>query len=173
MKIEFKSEVYSLGEISLKELKRYKMINDYVYNQVRVGGCGELIERIILDYLTTKSGYTNIKKSPANSKWDFELTDDPTVRVDVRRVSPTNTIYLGHTSGNLKKLIWEDKAEVLNNGGYFCIKLCDDKMVLFYISAKSLLNYVYEHPNFELKNEVPVKILNEKFWKTLNVPLDN
>jgi hypothetical protein len=72
MKIEFKSEVYSLGEISLKELKRYKMINDYVYNQVRVGGCGELIERIILDYLTTKSGYTNIKKSPANSKWDFE-----------------------------------------------------------------------------------------------------
>jgi len=46
-------------------------------------------------------------------------------------------------------------------------------MVLFYISAKSLLNYVYEHPNFELKNEVPVKILNEKFWKTLNVPLDN
>ena len=26
MKIEFKSEVYSLGEISLKELKRYKMI---------------------------------------------------------------------------------------------------------------------------------------------------
>ena len=63
MKIEFKSEVYSLGEISLKELKRYKMINDYVYNQVRVGGCGELIERIILDYLTTKSGYTNIIRS--------------------------------------------------------------------------------------------------------------
>ena len=173
MKIEFKSEVYNLGQIHLNELKRYEMINDYIYKQIKIGGCGELIERMILDYLTIKSGYTNIKKSPTNSKWDFELTDDCTVRVDVRRVSPTNTICLGHTSGALKKLIWEDKAKVLNNGGYFCVKLCEDKMVLFYISAKTLLNYVYEHSNFELKNEVPIKILNEKFWKTLNVPLDN
>ena len=173
MKIEFKSEVYNLGQIHLNELKRYEMINDYIYKQIKIGGCGELIERMILDYLTIKSGYTNIKKSPTNSKWDFELTDDCTVRVDVRRVSPTNTICLGHTSGALKKLICEDKAKVLNNGGYFCVKLCEDKMVLFYISAKTLLNYVYEHPNFELKNEVPIKILNEKFWKTLNVPLDN
>lgn len=173
MKIEFKSEIYNLGQIHLNELKRYEMINDYIYKQIQIGGCGELIERMILDYLTIRSGYTNIKKSPTNSKWDFELTDDCTVRVDVRRVSPTNTICLGHTSGALKKLIWEDKAKVLNNGGYFCVKLCEYKMVLFYISAKTLLNYVYEHPNFELKNEVPIKILNEKFWKTLNVPLDN
>ena len=82
MKIEFKSEIYNLGQIHLNELKRYEMINDYIYKQIQIGGCGELIERMILDYLTIKSGYTNIKKSPTNSKWDFELTDDCTVRVD-------------------------------------------------------------------------------------------
>ena len=172
MKIEFKSEIYNLGEITLKELNS-RHISPYVYNLLRRGGNGEMIEMIMMDYLQVWHEYTNIKKSLPNSKWDFELTNDETVRVDIRRVSPSNTIYLGHTSGNLKSLIWEDKAEVLNNGGYFCVKLCEDRMIVFFISAKKILDYVATHPNLELKNEVPIKILNEKFWKTLNVPIDN
>lgn len=169
MKLEFQSEIYNFGEISLQELND-NHISPYIYNLLRRGGNGEMIEMIMMDYLQLWCKYTNIKKSAPNSKWDFYLTDDETVRVDIRRVSPSNTVYLGHTSGNLKSLIWEDKAEVLNNGGYLCVKLCEDKMILFFISAKKLLDYIESHPSLELKNEVQLKILNERFWKTLNIP---
>jgi hypothetical protein len=127
-----------VGSITKKQLKKY--VTDWGWKRLIEGGKGEFVEEIILDYLLYIKKYKNIVKSKANCSHDFHLLNKEDIRVDVRRFSSKNYMYLGYTSTMKKnKNSWKDKAKYLKKGGYFGAHMNMNKINLYYIPAKFLL----------------------------------
>ena len=156
--VELKNDIYHLGGITLQKLIEINWMTKKIWGYISKGN-GELIEQLTLDYFKEQVGYTNIKKTKAGEFWDFELTNDPTCKVDIRRCGQ-DELNLGYTSGGLANKPWQEKAEKLENGGYLCVEFRGENMHLFYVSAKYLLD-----SKFECGNKPSLTSLKNRFSK--------
>lgn len=162
MKLKFKNEMYKFKTVTYDYLESKKYVTPWIWNLLRDGGNGELIERLVIDFLLSDCKYSNIKKSPKGEMWDFSLINDETVKVDVRRCG-SDSINLGHTSSGLQKKLWVHKAEELENGGYLAVSITEKNLSLYYLSANILLE-----SNFETLNEAKLQRINMRFG--LDIP---
>lgn len=144
MKITFKQGAYKLMTIPFEKLDG-KYLTGYIWKELSKGGHGELIEKIVIDYLIKECGYTNIKVSDPGELWDFSLKNNCRSKIDVRRCG--ETVNLGHTSASLQKKNWICKATQLENGGYLVVAFQSNSLVLYYLSAKFLLDNLIANSN--------------------------
>jgi len=165
MKLKLKNEIGLVANIPYNKLETY--ITQWTWDRIMDGGNGELIEELSWLSLTTILNYTNLSRKSRKDFWDIELSDDNTIRIDIRRISKGGTINLGHTSGSRSRLEWKNKAEELMNGGYLAILLQKKNMGIYYIPASILLN----SKDFETANEVSINRLNTRFSGS-KIPID-
>ena len=164
MKLKLKNEIGLVADIPYNKLKKY--IAQWTWDRIMDGGHGELIEESSWLSLTKILNYTNLIRKSRMDFWDIELSDDNTIRIDIRRISKDGTINLGHTSGSRSRLGWENKADELKNGGYLAILLQKKNMGIYYIPASILLD-----SGIKTSNEVSINRLNARF-SGLNIPID-
>lgn len=164
MILKLKNQMGLVNNVPYSKVKTY--IAPWTWERMMEGGHGELIEELTWLSLTTICDYSNLTRKGRADFWDIELSNDDTIRVDIRRISKEGNINLGHTSGTRSRIDWEYKADELMNGGYFGILLQKTNMGIYYIPANILLN-----SGIKTSNEVPVARLNARF-SGLNIPLD-
>ena len=150
------NEMYMLDLVHCDDLSKY--ITPWLWDKLRLGGNGEFLEDLVIDYLIDGRNYTNINRSPRGELWDFELKDKPECKVDVRRFGK-DTIYLGNTSSNLRKTSWRNKATTLQDGGYLGVCIHQRHMGLYYLPAQLFLN----SKNLESSNDFSISRLKSRF----------
>lgn len=162
--MKLKNQMGLVANVPYNKLKKY--IAQWTWDRIMEGGHGELIEELSWLSLNEILNYTNLTRKSRKDLWDIELSDDTTIRIDIRRISKNHTINLGHTSGSGSRLGWENKADILMNGGYLAILLQKKNMGIYYIPASTLLN-----SKIEISNQVDIHRLNARF-SGLNIPID-
>lgn len=112
-------------------------INPWLMDKLKNGGHGEIIEELTMEFLNNR--YCNIKRSNKNESYDFKTSSK--CLVDVRRVSPKNTVNLGYTNAKSANIHWRKKSEFLENGGYLIVNISNNSFGLHFLKSKSLLKF--------------------------------
>ena len=102
MILKLKNQMGLVDNVPYNKLKKY--IAPWTWERMMEGGHGELIEELTWLSLTTICNYSNLTRKSRVDFWDIELSNDDTIRVDIRRISKENTINLGHTSGTRSRI---------------------------------------------------------------------
>ena len=124
-------------EIPRKNLSKY--ITSWMWKKLQVGGRGEIVEDVLMEYILNDMKCTNIKRTSRVESCDFYFKKNKDKRVDIRRIGKDGTMYLGYTSMSMQSESWTDKARSLKSGGYLAVEFEDGGIKVFYVPAKWML----------------------------------
>jgi hypothetical protein len=154
-------EIKVVDEISSDWFFKKNFTTKWGWNNLLKGDRGKNVEDLTFAYLDSK--YENIESSGQCASWDFILKNEPSKKIEIRRVSSNNKgsekVFLGFSGS--KNVDWRKKSDILNEGGYLFVQILENKMSFHYLKAECLLNEIHKTKYF--KNKVPISNLNILF----------
>lgn len=150
-------EIKVVDVISSDWFFKKKFTTKWAWNKLLKGDRGKSVEDLTIAYLNSK--YENIESSGQCASWDFILKNEPSKKIEIRRVSSNNKVFLGFNGS--KDEDWRNKSSILNEGGYLFVQILENKMSFHYLKAECLLNEIHKTKYF--KNKVPIFNLNILF----------